>query len=115
MYKFLAFSLLSMVLLALFIKGSSDLSGSLNYQYDKETNVGGPFESSNSNSRYALVEAIVNNNSFFLSEKLAKFATPDLTRIGNKYISIFTPGVSLIAVPFYILGKQLPLNSNYQS
>jgi hypothetical protein len=45
------------------------------------------------------------NRSFFLSDNLAKFSSPDLTRIGEKFITIFTPGVSMLGVPFYIIGQ----------
>lgn len=99
------FTVLYSTLLLVFLKGNIGLSGNLRYQSDRETNVGGPFESTNSNSRYALVEAIVNNKTFFLSNELAKFSTPDIARVGDKYISIFTPGVSFLAVPFYYIGK----------
>lgn len=100
-------TLITLILLVGVIKGAPTLSGTLRYQYEKDGSVGGPFETSNSNSRYSLVEAIVNDKSFYLSEELAKFASPDLTRVGDKFITIFTPGVSFIAAPFYVLGKAI--------
>lgn len=78
---------------------------SYRYQDDKSTSLAGPFESSSNSSRYALTESIVVNRSFFLTDELAKFSSPDLTRIGEKFITIFTPGVSMLGVPFYKIGQ----------
>jgi hypothetical protein len=71
------------------------------------TKIGSPFESSHSAARYALTKSIVDNHSLFLGESLAAIASPDLSKINNQYISIFTPGVSFIGVPAYVLGKYL--------
>lgn len=79
------------------------------YQTSKKTNVGGPFESTNTNSRYALVEAIADYGTFFFTDEQAKFSSPDLVLYKGNYFSIFTPGVSFVAVPFYILGKLFEL------
>lgn len=75
------------------------------YQKENDTKLGGPFEASNSTSRYALTESIVENHSFALSHDLAQFSSPDVVDYKGKYFTIFTPGVSLLGVPFYILGK----------
>ncbi len=93
---------LTLVLLIPLIKG--DKGNPLRYQSEKDTSVGGPFESTNSNSRFALTEAIVENNSFSFSEEEARFGAPDIVRYNGKYFSIFTPGVSFISVPFYLVG-----------
>lgn len=90
-------------LLSMAIKGRTD--SLLYYQTKKDTSVGGPFESSGSTSRYALTEAIVENHTFFLNDSQAQFASPDLARYNGKYFSLFTPGVSFLGVPFYVLGK----------
>ncbi len=79
------------------------------YQYDYNTEVGGPFESSNTTSRYILTESIVNRNTYYLDEKQAFFAAPDVVYHNNKFFSIFTPGVSFLAIPFYKLGAQYGL------
>lgn len=89
------------------IKGRVDKLDNFYYQQQKDTSVGSPFESSNSNARYALTEAIVKDKSFLLSPDLAKFASPDVVQYKGKFISIFTPGISLIGVPFYLLGEKI--------
>ncbi len=68
---------------------------------------GSPFELSNSTARYALVEAIVDNQTFFLNDNQARFASPDLVFYQGKHMSIFTPGISFMAIPFYVLGKMI--------
>lgn len=96
--------LISVVLIALAIKGNLD-EQQLAYQTTKNSEVGGPFESTNSNSRFALVESIVEYGSFYLTDELAKFSAPDIVYHNGQYFSIFTPGVSFAAIPFYIVGK----------
>ncbi|MBI2621976.1 MAG: glycosyltransferase family 39 protein [Candidatus Levybacteria bacterium] len=97
------------------IKGAG--SNPLSYQTKKDTRVGGPFEASNSSARYALTESIVKNKSLFLNEKLAKFSSPDVVEYKGKYLSIFTPGISFIGVPFYMIGDffGIPQLSAYYS
>ncbi len=75
------------------------------YQKEYDTTLGGPFESSNNSSRYALTQAIADRFSFELTPKEAKFATPDVVYHNGKFFSIFTPGVSFLGVPLYIIGK----------
>ncbi len=84
------------------IKGNSNF---MYFQNNKDTVINGPYETSNNSSRYALTESIVVNKSFFLNEELAKFSSPDLSKINGKYISIFTPGISFAGIPFYYLGS----------
>lgn len=73
------------------------------------TVLGGPFESSGSTSRYSLTEAIVENSTFFFSKEQARFSAPDVVEYEGKFFSIFTPGISFIGVPFYLIGKHLGL------
>ncbi|HBC72802.1 MAG: hypothetical protein UX91_C0006G0042 [Candidatus Amesbacteria bacterium GW2011_GWB1_47_19] len=68
-----------------------------------------PFELSPERGRYALTMSVVENNSFFFTTPIARFVVPDLGYIGGKYVSLFAPGVSLLAVPLYSLGKSLGL------
>lgn len=75
------------------------------FQHELDTKVGGPFEATNSTSRYALTVAIVENHSFYFTNELARFAAPDLVQYKGHYFSIFTPGISFLGVPLYILGK----------
>lgn len=85
--------------LALFVKGNpNDLNS-------KSTELGGPFEASNTNSRYALTEAIVENNTLFFDRDQARFSAPDMVEYNGKFFTIFAPGVSFFTVPFYYVGK----------
>lgn len=77
----------------------------INFQYNLDTKIGGPFESSGSTSRYALTKSIVEDKSLLFDTDLAKFASPDVVGINGKYTTLFTPGVSFAAVPFYYLGQ----------
>jgi len=95
---------ISTLLLLGVMKGNVDESGELKFQRDFNTEMGGPFESSGSNSRYALVSALVENQTFFFSEHLARFSAPDVTAYQGKFFSIFTPGVSFFTIPFYKAG-----------
>lgn len=99
----LLISLLTITLMGLTIKGQK--GNPIYFQSEKDTRVGGPFESTNSNSRYALTEAIVEHGTFFFTDHLARFASPDIVEYQGKYFSIFTPGVPFIGVPFYLIGK----------
>lgn len=66
-----------------------------------------PFELSPERGRYALLLSMVENHSFIFTKDIAAIAVPDLGSIGGKYVSLFAPGVSLIAIPFYLLGKSV--------
>ncbi len=97
-------AVIALLVLSLCVKGG--LVNTTDYLHDeKAKGVGGPFESSNNTSRYVLTEAIVEHNTFLLNKDEAKFASPDVSLYDNKFFSIFMPGVSLIGVPFYMLGK----------
>jgi hypothetical protein len=106
---------LSIVMLAFFVKG--DVGNPIAYQTEKESTVAGPYESSNSRSRYVLTEALVENNKATLTEEQAKFASPDVSRYNDKFFSIFMPGISFIGIPFYMLGKlyDIPQLTTYLS
>lgn len=91
------------MLLVLLIKGEPN--SPLNFQYNYDSKVGGPFESSMSNSRFALTRSIVDYGSLTFTEGLARFASPDVADYNNKFFTLFTPGVSFLGVPFYILGN----------
>ena len=90
-------------LFALSIKGQ--VGDPIYFQKEKDTRVTGPFESTNSNARYAQIEAIVENKSFFFTEEQARFSLPDVVEFKGNYFSIFMPGVSILAAPLYMLGK----------
>jgi hypothetical protein len=96
-----------LALLSFNVKG--DVDNPLHYQTELDTKLSGPYESSGSTSRYALTKSIVDNGSLLFDTELAKFASPDVVGINGKYTTLFTPGVSLAATPFYYVGKLLGL------
>lgn len=65
----------------------------------------GPFESSNSRGRYALLYSLMENHSFQFSTQLAEFASPDLAYTNGQFVSLFAPGVSFLTIPGYLIGK----------
>lgn len=94
------------VIVALFAMVTKGQQGNpLYFQSTRDTRVGGPFEASNSTARFALTEAIVVYKTFLLPLPLAEFASPDVVKYKSSFISIFTPGVSFIGIPFYLLGE----------
>lgn len=95
--------LLLSILIIFSIKG--DVGNPLAFQEGFDTRLGGPYESSGSNSRYALIKSIIEDKSFFLNTELAKFASPDLVSYNGKFTTLFTPGVSFAAIPFYYIGR----------
>lgn len=95
--------ILSLGLLGMFIKG--DKGNPIYFQKEYNTRVGGPYEGSNSTSRYALTISIVKNHSLLLTKDLALFASPDVSYYKGKFFTLFTPGVSFVGVPFYIVGE----------
>jgi hypothetical protein len=68
-----------------------------------------PFEVTNSNSRYSLIESIVERHTLFFTDAQAKFSAPDIVYYQGRFFSIFTPGISFLAIPFYLLGKAINL------
>ncbi len=69
----------------------------------------GPLELSPERGRFALMYAIAEEKSFSFSPDLARFAAPDVAYTAGKYVSLFAPAVSYIAVPGYLLGKMFGL------
>src|SRR3989344_865392 len=70
----------------------------------------GPFELSPERGRFALTFTLVEDRSYQFSIPVARFILPDLGYKNGKYVSLFAPGVSLIAVPGYVIGKFFGLN-----
>ncbi|MBI3981071.1 hypothetical protein HY345_03675 [Candidatus Microgenomates bacterium] len=96
---------LSVILVVGVVKGDKGNPIFFQKESQRDARVGGPFESTNNSSRYVLTEAIVEDQTLFLNEQRTRFSSPDLVKVGDKYVSIFTPGISFMAVPFYIIGK----------
>lgn len=74
----------------------------INSSYWKED---GPFELSPERGRFALTFSIIEDKSFNFSIPVAQFSLPDLGYHNGKFVSLFAPGVSFIAVPGYLIGK----------
>ncbi len=68
-----------------------------------------PFETSLERGRYAQTIAIAENHTFIL-DKFRNFIKPDLAWYNGHYFSPFPPGVSVLATPFYLIGKKTQLN-----
>ncbi len=69
----------------------------------------GPMELSPERGRFALTYSIVEDKSFQFALPVARFVTPDLGYKDGKYVSLFVPGVSFLAIPGYLLGKSFGL------
>ncbi len=67
----------------------------------------GPFEVSPERGRFALTYSLIEDKSFFFQIPLARFTAPDLGYLNDKYVSLFAPGVSVIVIPGFIVGKAL--------
>lgn len=73
--------------------------------HDKLDTVSKPFELSPERGRYILTYSLAERQSFSLDEKLATAANPDVGYYKGKYFIYFAPGVSVLALPLYHLGK----------
>ncbi len=69
---------------------------------------GNPFQSSLTRGRLALVESIVQDKSLVI-DKYASGTFPDVSYARGHYYSVFDPGVTFLAVPFYALGSRYNL------
>jgi len=64
-----------------------------------------PFELSPERGRYLLTYSLAEDKSFSLSKKLADAAFPDVGYRNGKFYVYFAPGISVLALPFYFVGK----------
>jgi hypothetical protein len=94
--------LVSTVILLAATKGREPLNAGVN-----DTGPGSALESTNSTSRYVLTEALAENGSIFLNLDQAQAASPDVSEKDGKFFTLFTPGISFVGVPFYLIGKQV--------
>src|SRR3989344_222873 len=69
-----------------------------------------PFELSPERGRFILTLSLAESNSFALTKELADAAYPDVGYYQGRFYIYFPPGVSLLALPFYHLGKQYNLS-----
>jgi len=70
----------------------------------------GPLELSPDRGRYALLYSVIEDKSIYFSVDIARFAKPDLGYKNGNYVSLFAPGVTLLLVPGYILGKYIGIS-----
>lgn len=104
--KYLVF-LFTAILLLLSIRGrASDL---VDRQTSRDTSPGTPYESTNIVARYETTEAMVKWKTFFFTPTQTKLAAPDVVKYRDRYFSIFTPGVSFLGLPLYLLGNLVGL------
>lgn len=68
-----------------------------------------PFELSPERDRYILVQSLAENKSFALSQELADAAYPDVGYYKGRFYIFFAPGISLFALPMYLIGKYVNL------
>lgn len=80
-------------------------NGTLADQGDYDVEVATPLELSNSTSRYELTRSIVEKGSLFFDDRQLLNSAPDAVTYNGKHFTIFTPGISFLAVPFYAVGK----------
>jgi hypothetical protein len=109
---FILLAVISIGLILATVKGLPGVNGKLlRFQSpdDYDTYPTSPFEVINSNSRFTLIESIVERGNFFFNDDQAKFSAPDIVYYRGKYFSIFTPGISFLALPFYLVGRALGL------
>src|SRR5258708_37018417 len=68
-----------------------------------------PLELSPERGRYARVISLVENHKFDLGKTLADAVYPDVGYYNGKFYAYFAPGISILAAPFYIIGKSFNL------
>ncbi len=105
---FIIFLVFTISLYALTLKGiwSNPAVGDFKNNLDQATK---PFELSPERDRYALIMSLAHDHQFNLSETLADIAYPDVGYYEGRYYIYFAPGISLFALPFFLLGEQYQL------
>lgn len=63
-----------------------------------------PLELSPERGRYAMIVSLAEDHSFALRKELGLMVYPDVGYYRGKFFSFFAPGVSILALPFYLLG-----------
>lgn len=68
-----------------------------------------PFELSPERGRYSHIYSMAEDHTYELSAAWARVVYPDVGVYNGKFYSFFAPGVSYMAVPFYLLGRDYDL------
>lgn len=71
---------------------------------------GQPFESSLARGRFAQTMAIAEDGVFDLTNGKELIPIPDLGFFDGRFYSLFPPGISILSVPAYIIGKSVGLS-----
>ncbi len=69
-----------------------------------------PFELSPERGRFLLTMSLAEDKSFALNNELANAAYPDVGYYKGRYYIYFAPGISLLALPFYEIGKMFNIS-----
>lgn len=102
---YIALLITALVLFTFTIRGS--VGNPTPVEIDTQLNSNGhAFETSQERSRYAMILALVNDNTVAI-DNYASMGTPDIGFINGHYYSFFPPGASFIALPFFIIGTKL--------
>ncbi len=97
--------LISLVLLTFTLRGQY---GNFNLNNSSElinTQLIGQFESSHERATFAETISLIETHSFKLNKNLAIFSSPDVGFYKGNFFSLFPPGVSLLILPLYLLGR----------
>lgn len=68
-----------------------------------------PLELSPERGRFILTKSLAEDHTFSLSKELANAADPDVGYYQGKFYIYFPPGISLLALPFYLIGRNFNL------
>lgn len=96
--------IVSFIVLLISIRGLKGNPNSTELNNIKWTD-NGPFELSPERGRFALLYSIVEDHSLHFSLPLASFASPDVAVANGSFVSLFAPGVSVVSIPGFIIGK----------
>lgn len=82
--------------------GPGEIKGILDYS-------GKIFELSPERGRYSHIYSLAENSTYELTQEWADVVHPDVGVYNGKYYAFFAPGISYLATPFYLIGKEFGL------
>lgn len=103
-YILIVLFIFSLILYALTVRGiyGNPTGKMVKNNLDQSTK---PLELSPERGRYLLTLSLAENRSFSLSKEYADAAYPDVGYYKGKFYIFFAPGVSILSLPFYWIGK----------